>query len=46
MIMISLGKISLKPDQNSRQTQRCLALLNPSLILRKDTQPRPVTFEI
>ena len=37
MIMVDgIGKIYLKPDQSSKQTQRYLALLNPSLILGKE----------
>ena len=30
-----MGKIFLNPNRSSKQTQRCLALLNPSLILGK-----------
>ena len=33
MMVIRICKISLKPDQSSKQTQQCLTLLNPSLIL-------------
>ena len=30
-----MGKIFLNPNRSPKQTQRCLALLNPSLILGK-----------
>ena len=30
-----MGEIFLNPNRSSKQTQRCLALLNPSLILGK-----------
>ena len=35
-MVIRICKISLKPDQSSKQTQPCLALINPSLILGKE----------
>ena len=31
-----IGKVSLKPEQSSKQTPWCLALLNLSLILGKE----------
>ena len=36
MMVIRICKRSLKPDQSSKQNQRCLALINLSLILGKE----------
>ena len=38
MMVICICKISLKPDQSSKKTQQCLALINASLILGKEVK--------